>query len=354
MEYNSEVELEKDFLNQYYQLLLKVPHPLVRKRTDCLNSDYSFSGGNLKNCYYVFGSWNSENIMYSIAAFSSKDVVDSYYTCFVEGGYNNVLTKKCFKCTHIYFSNDCIESDFLYDCRNCSNCFGCVNLRNKSYCFFNQQLSKAEYEIKRKEIDLGKRSETETATKRFWDLVKSQPIRAVRIKQSSNMVGSDIENCRDAFWSFQAENSENIRYGQFIIMTKDSMDVGFSGKSNQLYEVTNVGNGSSKVKFGYASKACIDCEYVFSCQNCLNCFGCVGLKNVSHAIFNKVYLPNDYFRIVDDLKEKLLKQGIYGEYFPYNFSNFAYNNSLAQILYPLSQEEILAKGGLWQDEIKAD
>ncbi|MBI3458919.1 hypothetical protein HY061_01505 [Candidatus Azambacteria bacterium] len=280
--------------------------------------------------------------------------MDSFYLRLVEGGYNNVLTNKCFKCTYIYFSNDCIESDFLYDCRNCLNCFGCVNLRNKSYCFFNEQLTKEEYVIKRKQIDLGKRSEVKITHQRFWELVKSQPIRAVRIKQSNNSTGSDIENCRDTFWSFQTEDSENIRYGRFTTAIKDSMDFGFSGKSNQLYETVQAGGDSSKVKFAYFSKTCLDCEYVFSCQNCSNCFGCVGLKNVKYAIFNKVYQPDDYFRIIDDLKEKLLKQGIYGEFFPYNFSNFAYNNSTAQILYPLSQEEILAKGGLWQDEIKAN
>jgi len=354
LEHNQEVKIDQDFLGQYYDLLKKNPHPLIRRRTDCVNSEYSFSGGNLKDCYYVFGSWNSENVMYSTAAFNSRDVVDSYYTGFVEGGYNNVLTKKCSQCTNIFFSNDCIASDFLYDCRNCLNCFGCVNLRNKSYCFFNEQLSKSEYETKRKEIDLGKRSDLKKVSQKFWQLVKLNPIRAYRIKQSNNVFGSDIDNCREVFQSLQAENSENIRYSQFIDRIKDSMDLGFSGKSDQLYEVANVGGGSSKIKFGYGSKNCIDCEYIFSCKNCLNCFGCVGLQNISYAIFNKVYLPDDYFRIVDDLKEKLLKDGTYGEFFPYNFSNFAYNNSLAQIIYPLSKEEILAKGAYWQDEIKAN
>jgi hypothetical protein len=28
----------------------------------------------------------------------------------------------------------------------CSNCFGCISLRNKSYCILNKQYSKEEYE----------------------------------------------------------------------------------------------------------------------------------------------------------------------------------------------------------------
>ena len=30
-------------------------------------------------------------------------------------------------------------------CHHCQNCFGCVGLKNKSYCIFNKQYSKQEY-----------------------------------------------------------------------------------------------------------------------------------------------------------------------------------------------------------------
>ena len=35
---------------------------------------------------------------------------------------------------------------YCYYCRNSSNCFWCVGLRNKSYCIFNKQYTKEEYE----------------------------------------------------------------------------------------------------------------------------------------------------------------------------------------------------------------
>ncbi|MES3031650.1 MAG: hypothetical protein V4699_00195 [Patescibacteria group bacterium] len=350
-DYEPDLE-EGNFFDYYFDLLSKIPQPLVRRGVGSTNSDYSFYGKNMKNCYYVFSSHESENVMYSTSIFQSKDVIDSYYVRSIEMCHNNVLTIKCYKCTNIYFSNDCVQSDFLYDCRNCINCFGCVNLRNKSNCFFNVQLSKSEYEQKRKEIDLGKRSNFEKYNNKFWELVKASPISANRIRQSNNAVGNDIDNCKNAYFVSQAEESENVRYGQMFIGIKDSMDFGFCGTSEKLYEIVNVGAQSSNVKFGYASKYCIDCEYIFSCHNCTNCFGCVGLKNVSYAIFNKVYEPEEYFRIVDDLKVRLLNEGNYGEYFPYKFSNFAYNTSMAQILYPLTKEQIMAKGAYWQDEIK--
>ena len=30
-------------------------------------------------------------------------------------------------------------------CHHCQDCFGCVGLKNKSYCIFNKQYSKQEY-----------------------------------------------------------------------------------------------------------------------------------------------------------------------------------------------------------------
>ena len=47
--------------------------------------------------------------------------------------------------------------------------------------------------------------------------------------------------------------------------------------------------------------------------------------------------------------ENMIKQGEYGEYFPIKRSPFGYNKTMSQIFYPLSQEEIAAKGWTWDD-----
>ena len=36
------------------------------------------------------------------------------------------------------YTDNCVE--------NCNNLFGCIGLRNKSYCIFNKQYTKDEYE----------------------------------------------------------------------------------------------------------------------------------------------------------------------------------------------------------------
>ena len=40
-----------------------------------------------------------------------------------------------------------VWSYYLLYCQNCDNCFWCIWLRNKSYCIFNKQYTKEEYEI---------------------------------------------------------------------------------------------------------------------------------------------------------------------------------------------------------------
>ena len=130
------------FFETLYKLRECVPQPAIVRSPTCINSDYTINGRNLKNGYYVSGGWNSENISYSVSVtIGSRDCIDCFTVSAGNQCYENVLTKNCYRCTHAYFSKDCINSSFLYDCRNCQDCFGAVNLRNKRYVFFGEQLS---------------------------------------------------------------------------------------------------------------------------------------------------------------------------------------------------------------------
>jgi hypothetical protein len=45
-----------------------------------------------------------------------------------------------------YLSRLCVSCYYCYECRSCESCFGCIGLRNQSYCIFNKQYSKEDYE----------------------------------------------------------------------------------------------------------------------------------------------------------------------------------------------------------------
>ena len=186
--------------------------------------------------------------------------------------------------------------------------------------------------------------------------MKSNPVRAVRILKSENCIGNDIKESKNLYNVCQADNCENIRHSAFAVMSlKDSMDVNHSGGGGgRLYFCQNVGTKSSDVKFTFSAKECLECEYVYFCNNCQNCFGCIGLKNASYMIFNKRYEPKNYWQKLDKIKTKMLESEIYGEFFPMSFSPIAYNSSFAQVIYPMTEKEAKGKGLYWQSDIGVD
>jgi hypothetical protein len=104
------------------------------------------------------------------------------------------------------------------------------------------------------------------------------------------------------------------------------------------------------VKFSVASKFCVDCEFIFNSKNLTNCFMCFGLQNKSYCVFNKQYSSLEYFEIVDKIKLKMLADGEYGDGLGLEFSAQAYNFSIAQIAYPLNNEDIVKLGGYFAKE----
>ncbi len=351
--YGMDIKTGEPFLGQFLELLRVVPQPGVRRGSESPNSDYSFYGKHMKDCYYVFGGRRSEDIMYGSAIYDSRHIVDSYFVRNVELSYDNVSTNNCHKCKHAYFSSDCIDCDFIYDCRNCQNCFGCVNLRNKNYCWYNEQLSKEEFEKRKKESGLSRRSSSIKYSKEFWKLVKNNPVRASRVFQSENVSGNDIKRCRDCRDVFQIEDSENVRHSGFVLVfVKDSMDMSLSGHVERIYDSQNV--GTTDVKFSFGVKGSSECEYSMNLNDCQNCFGCIGLRSASYSIFNKKYSPEEYWKKLDDIKSDMLERGEYGEFFSMPFSPMAYNSSLAHILYPMSEEEAKKRGLYWQEETDVD
>ena len=72
---------------------------------------------------------------------------------------------------------------------------------------------------------------------------------------------------------------------------------------------------------------------------------CFGLQNKSHCILNTQYSAEEYFKIVDDIKSDMLKNGEYGDGIDMNFSALSYNFSIAQISFPLDNETIIKLGG---------
>lgn len=341
-----------DPMGNLLSLRKKFPMPsFLNRDPSCVNSEYTNGGRDSKNGYYAFGCYNTEDVWYSGLVNKSRNIMSSRGVNDSEFVYEGLFSDHIYKSSFVYFSSNCIESMFLFDCRNCQNCFGCVNLRNVKYYVYNKKLSKEDYESFLNSISpfsIGILSDCED---KFWDLVKSLPLNGPRNLVTNNVSGVNLINSKNLYDAVWAENSENARHADGLLSHKDSMDVLFSGgSSSMLYMTTNIGSHSSGVKFSTSSKFCTDCEFVFNSKNLTNCFMCFGLQNKSYCILNIKYSEEEYFKIVDNIKSEMLAKGEYGDGLGLEFSAQAYNFSIAQIAYPLNKEGIIKLGGYTAEE----
>ncbi len=334
-------------LGQLLDFRKKFPMPsFLNRNSSDINSDYSNGGRDVKNGYYTVGCYHVEDVWYTIHANKSRNIMDSNAVGESDFIYGCVSSDHLYKSSFIYFSSNCINSSFLFDCKNCQDCFGCVNLRNSKYCVYNEQLTKEDYESFMGSITPFSRDILKECEEKFWQLVKSLPLNGPRIVSSNNTNGVKIINSNNLFDVTDSISSENARHSDGIQTHRDSMDILYSGgNSSLLYMNTNIGSQSSRVKFSISSKFCLDCEFVFNSKNLTNCFMCFGLQNKSYCILNKQYEESEYYKIVDEIKSLMLKRGEYSDGPGFEFSAQAYNFSIGQILYPLTDEEIVKFGG---------
>jgi hypothetical protein len=91
----------------------------IHNSKDC---KYVFGGDQLQSCYDITVSWWPELCIESVTPDNWFQVNFSTFT---------------WKSQHCYYTDICQSSQHL---------FGCIGLRNKSYCIFNKQYTKEEYE----------------------------------------------------------------------------------------------------------------------------------------------------------------------------------------------------------------
>jgi len=363
LDYGMDYDFSRPFFEQYKELLSKVPL-ISLSNTQSINSDYCSSAAWNKDCYLISGSGWDEKVSYANRAIKDKDSMDLYIVDNSELCYDSLYCRKCYRVFFSYQCGACNDSAFLYNCKNCQNCFCCSNLCGKNYCFFNQQLSKDEYESRMREINLGSYSNVEFIKEKFYKEIYLKSIH--RFADLINCYGStgdylkNTKNCLNCY-DFGGDNAENCRYVDWSgFNTKDLYDTGPGAGwgSSLLYEGLDINNSSGII----GTVVCYDsnsCTYCFNIQNSSNLFGCYGLHGKKYCILNKQYTKEQYEELVPkiikhmndmpyiDSKGRVYK---YGEFFPSELSPFCYNETIAQEYFPLNKEEALKQGYRWKDK----
>ena len=361
MDYGRDYDFSKTFFKQIFDLSKEIPiYSLNAQRM--INSPYSGNATALKNSYLCFNSNHSEDCMYGNAIDFCKDCVDDSHLNHSERCYESFWLQNCYQC---YFTIMSVESRNLYfcrDCLGCNDCFGCANLRKSSYCIFNVQYEKAEYEKKIKEMELENISGVREAREKARNFWKTKPYKFIQGIKNLNSTGSYVTNCKNVQDSFLIMESENMRYCQYMqaIGNKDNYDVSVWGENTELcYETMECGENSYNNKFSRNLwPACKNNEYCMNLFSCSDCFGCDGLKKKQYCILNKQYGKDEYFKMVEKIKHHMDempfidKQGLvykYGEFFPIEFSPYGYNNSIAIQHFLITKDEAKEKGYPWID-----
>ena len=328
LEFGKVVEPDKSFFEQFRNLQLHVPRPNLNNDSSNVNAEYTNSSTHLKNCYVTFDQLHGEDLYYVECCMNNKNCMDCWACIGADSCYGSHGTKM-YKCFFCYWTENTIESYFLFDCKNCEYCFMCSNLRNKKFCFYNEQLTKEEYEKRIKEINLGNYDELQKYLADFRSLRQRAIKKNIYGEHWVDSVGTWMFNVKDCYFVFFVYESERTCYSLGLVGGRDSYDV-LGGTNMELcYEFIAVSaENNYGIKFSSAVNNSRNLEYCDSCSSCHDCFGCVGLRNKSFCIFNKQYTEEEYWQVVDLLKTSMLKQGEYGEFFPPAFAPFPYHASV--------------------------
>jgi hypothetical protein len=353
--YGQGYDFSRPFFEQFRELQFRVPR-LALNNTKSVNSEYTNYAAENKNCYLCVSALHNENCLYSYRIFNSRDSSDCLEVNKCELCYESVQLENCYQCFFCELGESLNNCWFCYDCRGSSNCFGSTGLRNKSYYWFNQHLSKEEYDRNLKSFQHIPHWLVE-AKRSFEKILEVYPRRAARIIKSVNCTGDDIsnsKNCKNCFRVKHAEDGKNILFGTNM---KDFYDISLDDDSQRAYEVMS-GQTNHGVMFSTQCWYSHDILYSDMCQNSSNLFGCVGLRNKNYCILNTRYSEDEYQKLVPQIIEHMEKMPYadakgrvykYGEFFPIEFSLFGYNESAAADYFPLKKSVALEKGYSWNN-----
>lgn len=341
---SAEFNEQKDVFPQLWDLFQRcpLPHTFQSHNQNCeYTDDWYYS----KNCYLCHSGEHSENCRYSYGSDGIRDVSFAAFSFYSELCLDLINSERCFESFYLVGCKNIQSSGFLYDCRNCRDCLFCFNLREKQYCFGNQQLSKEAFEKKKAEWRFSSAQKYEKAKIFFKEMMHTMAWhRALQIDHSENATGDYLKytkDCRNCYLLSKHEDCANVAFcGPDAKSILDS--IGTIGA--ELAYMTSLPVYSYEARYSFSISNCKFVTYSAYLQNCNYCFGCCGLVNARYCVLNKQYSEADYFFLIKKIEQKMRNTGEWGEFFPGYFAPNPYEESFSGFHFPLSKSEQEACG----------
>jgi len=356
LSYGVDYDWNKPFFEQFLDLKIRVPRLARMIVRENINSDYANFVTGSKNAYLAYSIVRSENIMYSRVVDDSRECLDCSDLQQSELAYENIQSDNTNRTKYLYACTACINASFLFDCVNCQNCFMSSNLRSRQYVFRNTQLTKEEYQKKIKEFRWGSHKEVQVLYNEYLAMTRTALHKYGDILKSVNSSGNNIMESKNVHYSFDIYNTEDAKYCDRLIGgSKDYYDVYGSASGELHYEGMAVTYGGARTKFVLIGDAMQDSHYTDYCLNSSYLFGCIGLQKKSYCILNKQYGEKEYKALIPKIIEHMNAMPYtdeggrvyrYGEFFPPY--QYAYNESIAQEYFPLTEDEVRSRGYRWR------
>ncbi|MDA2921930.1 hypothetical protein MYX07_01550 [Patescibacteria group bacterium AH-259-L07] len=349
LEYGRDFDFSRQFFEQFDELYHDVPKHMSNTQMN-KNCDYIISAHKNKNCYMADEIDYSEDCYYGYGIQKSKSCVDCHYTHKCEIGYELVKCENCYNTFFAFNSHGCNDSAFLANCYGCSNSLFCINLRNAKNHLFNKPATPDEIAKKKQEIFTGSYVILQKALKEFQALKERSLTKYMVSVNAHNSTGNFLTNCKNCKSSYSINNCINCKYCTDIYDSKDSMDVHIYS-CELSYDSTNIGPEGQRYLFCHFCWFSSNITYADECHNSQDLFGCCALRKKNYCILNKQYDKEAYLKLREKIIEHMRKTREWGEYFPVEMSPHGYNHTYAYEFYPLTKEEVLARGWKWLPEV---
>ena len=352
LDFGQEFDFNRSFFEQFNNFEQKVPQIAIMNDNGVAseNCEYCQDFSNGKNCYLVSGTWQNRDSLYCDTCNHGIESVDCIgVNQQFEQVYESINCQQLYCCAFMQNSENCSECYFGLNLRGCKHCFGCVNLQQKEYYILNKPYSKEEYFQKIKAFDTGSYKKTEELKAYFQDFIKQFPRKFSNLKHCEDCSGDHLYNCKNVYDSFDVVNGFQCHFFDRGDAPESCYDIIQSGKPKWCYESITPDNSwmCAFTLWCWKSKNLLYCD---NCHSCTECFGCISLRHKQYCIFNKQYSEKEYFALKEKIIKHMKKYGEWGEFFPIKYSPFAYNDTVAGFVQPLSKEEIQKHGWKWRED----
>lgn len=267
---------------------------------DCEFADYVYHSKNLYNC---FDCLKDVNGIYLFDTHLSTSCADCDFSTECELCYDCVDCYKCFNGNFLEYCQSTRDAWYSYNCSNCHDIFGCVSLRNKSFCIFNRHFSEEEY---REKVAYLQRLPPQQILQMVEQIKAQHPLTQTHEFQNTNSpFGNYTRFCKNSYMCFDSQNCENAGYVYDATLNmKYCYDVTQCDNIELSYEVLD----STKIfnsEYIIFSNTCADSAYLIDCLDVKNALGCMKLEHKQYCILNRQFTKEAYERIAIPLIQEL-------------------------------------------------